>query len=362
MQTEAIGDISSQNNSVVRLRRQIINENTYVGGMMTSLLGTDGSQNIAYGVDGVFKLHKQHYLTAAWAQSISDGESSSLLSTDPSRVRINIANRDYAGFVYDLDYSFSGTSYNPGLGFQNRSDFTRFGNRVGFGWIPEDHSFINRHRVQVSGMLINSNVTGDTESFEFGPGYSLTSKNGQSLSLNTTYYYENIPEAFELGDDVTVQAGIYKYVASNFSYETSGARLYGIEISGYSGTFFDGWRHSVGLSPRWSVSPSLSLSGFFQVNYITFPDRNERLTASVAQLRMLYMFSTKFTVSAFTQYNSLANGIVSNLRIRYNPREGNDLYIVLNEAIHTDRSRLDPMLPFTNNRTILLKYTYTFTY
>ncbi len=362
MQTEAIGDISSQNNSVVRLRRQIINENTYVGGMMTSLLGTDGSQNIAYGVDGVFKLHKQHYLTAAWAQTISDNESTSLLSTDPARVRINIANRDYAGLVYDLDYSFSGKNYDPGLGFQNRSDFTRIGNSIGYGWIPENHSFINRHRAELSGMLITSNATGLTESAELGLGYSLTSKNGQSISFSGKYFYENIPETFELGNDAKVLAGIYEYFGSNFSYQTSNARLYGVEINGFSGTFFDGWRHSVGLSPRWSVSPSLSLSGFFQVNYITFPDRNERLTASAAQLRMLYMFSTKFTVSAFTQYNSLANGIVSNLRIRYNPREGNDLYIVLNEAIHTDRNRLDPMLPFTNNRTILLKYTYTFTY
>jgi len=362
MQTAAIGDISSQNNSVVRLRRQIINENSYVGGMMTSRLGIDGSQNLAYGVDGVFKLHKQHYLTAAWAQSFNDESDATLLSTEPARVWINVANRDYAGFIYDLDYSFSGQYYDPGLGFQNRSNFTRVGNSVGFGWMPENHSFIHRHRLRLSGMLVTTNTTGQTESAEIGPVYSLTTTNSQSLTIATKYAYENIPESFKLSDDVTVPMGMYNFFGSNFSYESSSAKLYGVEINGYTGTFFDGWRHSVGVSPRWNVSPSLNLSGLLQINYVTFPDRKERLTATVAQLRMLYMLSTKFTVSAFTQYNSLANGIVSNLRIRYNPREGNDLYIVFNEATHTDRNRLIPMLPFTNNRTVLLKYTYTFTY
>lgn len=361
MQTEALGDISSQNNSVLRLRRQIINENTNVGGMMTSRLGTDGSQNIAYGLDGVFKLFKQSYLTTAWAQTFNDGDEVSLFSTNPTRFRINLENRDYTGFIYNLDYSYSGEDYDPGLGFQNRSNFTRIGNSAGFGWIPENHSFINRHQLITNGFLVLSNATGLTESAEIGPAYSLNTKNAESLNFDVKYSYEDIPSAFSLSEDVTVPAGRYEFFGSNFSYQTSSAKLYGITISGYTGTFFDGWRHTAGLSPNWSLSPSMNISGLFQVNYITFPDRGERLTATVARLRMLYMLNTKFTVSAFSQYNSLANGIVSNLRIRYNPREGNDLYIVFNEATNTNRDRLDPMLPFANNRTILLKYTYTFT-
>lgn len=361
MQTAASGDLSGQNNSVLRMRRQIINENTYVGGMMTTLLGTDGSQNIAYGVDGVFKLFKQNYLTTAWAQSFNESESLSLLSTSPSRVWINLENRDYAGFIYNLDYSYSGDRFDPGLGFQNRSDFSRVGNSVGFGWIPDNHSFINRHRFRAVGSVVISNATGEAESAEIGSLYNLSTKKSQSLSLDLKYHYEDIPSSFSLSDDVTVPAGVYEFYGSNFSIETSNAKLYGIEVNGYSGSFYDGFRHTVGLSPRWNVSPSLSLSGLFQINYVTFPDRKEQLTATVARLRMLYMLNTKFTVSAFSQYNSLANGIVSNVRIRYNPREGNDLYVVINEASHTDRSRMNPMLPLTNNRTVLLKYTYTFT-
>lgn len=115
-------------------------------------------------------------------------------------------------------------------------------------------------------------------------------------------------------------------------------------------------------SPKLERFPSLNLSGLYQINYVTFPDRNQQLTASVARLRMLYMFNIAFSVSAFTQYNSLSNGIISNFRIRYNPSEGNDLYIVFNETFNTDRSRMNPVLPITDNRTILVKYTYTFNF
>jgi hypothetical protein len=52
--------------------------------------------------------------------------------------------------------------------------------------------------------------------------------------------------------------------------------------------------------------------------------------------------------------------IVSNFRIRYNPREGNDLFLVFNEGRNTDLTRETPQLPVYNVRTVMIKYTYTF--
>ncbi len=46
------------------------------------------------------------------------------------------------------------------------------------------------------------------------------------------------------------------------------------------------------------------------------------------------------------------------MRLRYNFRGGNDLWIVYNEGIHAER--WDPRLPRTDNRTVMVKYTYTF--
>jgi hypothetical protein len=61
MQTHSInqgeGDanpLSSENFGILRFRRQVFNENSYIGGILTSRVGTDGSYNTAYGVDGIF--------------------------------------------------------------------------------------------------------------------------------------------------------------------------------------------------------------------------------------------------------------------------------------------------------------------
>jgi len=72
------------------------------------------------------------------------------------------------------------------------------------------------------------------------------------------------------------------------------------------------------------------------------------------------MLSTALSFTAFVQYNSAIDAVIANLRFRYNPREGNDLYLVYDEGFNTDRYRQDPIPPATGNRTVLLKYTYTF--
>ena len=72
------------------------------------------------------------------------------------------------------------------------------------------------------------------------------------------------------------------------------------------------------------------------------------------------MVSTYLSLTAFVQFNSAQDIVVSNLRLRYNPQEGNDLYLVYDEGFNTDREREIPALPVTKNRTLLVKYTYTF--
>lgn len=76
------------------------------------------------------------------------------------------------------------------------------------------------------------------------------------------------------------------------------------------------------------------------------------------QLRALATLSLKFSASAFIQYNSADHAMIANVRLRFNPREGNDLYLVLNEDFNTQRKREILHLPFYNNQII---YTNTIT-
>ena len=367
MQTSELRDVpsdveplSSENFGVLRVRRRVFNPYSYVGCMMTSRIGTDGSYNVAYGLDGIFRLYGDDYLTVRWAQTFEDEAKNALLSLDPARIRVNWERRKQTGFGYDLELSRAGLDYDPGVGFEMREDFTRFGNHVFYGWIPGETSWLFRHRVFLEGFVFLRNVDGTIESVEIGPRWGFESKSGYSGSIGMKLFYESLDESFEFDDDVQIPVGEYTFYGLKGKIATPwGRRLYG-EIDLDAGSFYDGWRVSAGMTPLWSISPDFELSGMYQYNRILFPDRDLQWTAHIGRLRFLATLSTKLSASAFIQYNGASNVIIANIRLRYNPREGNDLYIVYNEVVNTDRYREIPNLPYRNNRAFMVKYTYTF--
>ena len=69
---------------------------------------------------------------------------------------------------------------------------------------------------------------------------------------------------------------------------------------------------------------------------------------------------TRWSLASFLQLNSAADAGLANVRLRYNPQEGSDLYLVVNWGFNTDALRASTGRPFTNGRAVLAKYTYTF--
>jgi len=104
----------------------------------------------------------------------------------------------------------------------------------------------------------------------------------------------------------------------------------------------------------------LEVGGSYEYNHVRFPERSQRFTSHIGQFRGLVMLNTSLSLTAFVQYNSAQDIVISNLRLRYNPHEGNDLYLVYDEGFNTNREREIPALPVMKNRTLLVKYTYTF--
>ncbi len=75
------------------------------------------------------------------------------------------------------------------------------------------------------------------------------------------------------------------------------------------------------------------------------------------------LYGESITANLFVedlQYNTAIDRVIANVRFRFNPREGNDFYIVYDEGLNTGIHRVSPSLPYSSGRTILLKYTYTF--
>ena len=351
--------VNSENFGVLRMRRQVINENSYVGGIFTSRIGSDGSYNVAYGIDGIFRLFGDDYLDVKWAQTFETSNKNNPLSMDPAKFRIQWERRNDKGFAYTFSISHSGTDFNPGIGFEMRDDYNGTWNILQWGWLP-DKSKLQSHKVFLR-FKANTRVQDNSlESAAVEPGWSFQSKSFFQGNFRFRYLVEDLLEDFELSDDAVIPAGRYQFVTSQIMFATPMSNSFFVNNLIDAGQFYDGQRVSLNIEPTWSISSSLALSGTYQFNYVSFPVRDQSFEAHIGRFKVLYMLNTKITFSAFIQYNSDADAISTNFRFRYNSREGNDLYLVFNEGRNTDLNREVPTLAPVSNRNIMIKYTYTF--
>ena len=362
MQTADHEEIAGENFGVIRMRRQVINPNSYVGGIFTSRIGMDGKQNFSYGVDGIFRLFGDDYLNVKWAQSYDSEIDSKLSSLDPSFILINWQRRSEEGFAYDFNYSYSGLKFNPGIGFVRRNGLQGGGARLLYGWIPGDQSWLFNYNFNVRGDRYVRLEDGQLESMEISPGFEINTKKGIHAEISTETAWEGVQYDFNLSDSIVIYAGDYVFTGFEGRFGTSEANRISVRGEVFAGQFYDGNRLGFGGEFNLNFSSSFILSPGYEFNHITFPDRetNNLLNIHAVNMKAQLMLSTKFSASVFVQYLNTEDEFMGNFRLRYNPREGNDFYLVYNDnRCFIDRRELYGH-PSFHNRTIMLKYTHTF--
>jgi hypothetical protein len=360
MQTAPSSNAASENFGVARVRRQVINQNSYVGGIMTSRIGTDGNYNVAYGVDGIFRLFGDDYLDVRMAQTYETGADNKFFSLDPTFAGIRWERRNDEGFAYDLSYTFTGQQMNPAMGFMRRNDVQGIGSRLQYGWFPDENSKFFSNRGMLQFQRYSRVSDGGLESMEISPGWFLNTKKGFGAFVELQYLAEGVAEDFEMADEVLVPAGEYGFLQTSARIFTPQTKTIAAMIRFEGGQFYDGERISVEVSPTLNLSASLQISGAYEFNAVNFPERHQELRSHIGRVNLLYMYSTKLSASMFVQVNNANDIFIGNFRIRYNPREGNDLYLVFNEYRGFMEPEVLPEQPPYYNRTILLKYTHTF--
>ncbi|MBN1133122.1 MAG: carbohydrate binding family 9 domain-containing protein [Bacteroidales bacterium] len=353
--------LETANHSVIRTRRQVaLNKNSYLGFMGTSKIERYGIYNLGYGFDAILNLKGDTYLKIAWAQTADSDSPNKMFSLDPSRYLVFLERRNYKGFSYGLSYERSGRSYNPEMGFEFRQDFTRFGQTVSYGIVPDEDSWQTRSQFSLDGEYYFRNGDGSLETINLSPSYYFSSRKNTELMIVIPFKYDDVLYSFDLSDEITIAEGQYRNIGINGSYSTSAEKRLITTLGAYSGKYYGGWRNSASVSPSLSIGSSWRLSLSYYFYRIDFSEPEQVYRSHLMRFRVWYMFSTKLSAMGFVQYNSLNQKFYVNLRFRYNPREGNDLYIVYNDLLNTGRDDFTPELPFSDKRIIMIKYTHTF--
>lgn len=360
LQTASFEELPSENFGVFRLKKRAFNEYSYLGGMFTSRLGVDGSYNIAYGVDGVVRVFGDDYLTIRLAQTLHDSAVNKPLSLNPTSFSVNWARRKQEGFSYSGGVSHSGTDFEPGIGFEMIDDVMAGAARLQYTWISPEESWLQSHNINVFNYMFYRLPDYSLLIYNLQPSWVFSSKNNWMGSASLVYRVDMLEEDFDLADPVIVPAGRYEYLSTELMLTTPGTSAFYAICMFEGGGYYDGYNVSPSIQPKWNLGASVELGGIYRLDLIRFPARGQSLNNHIAGLRALYMFSTKLSLSAFVQYNSAIHKVISNVRFRYNPREGTDLYVVFNEGRNTMLDREVPHLPVYDQRNITLKFSYTF--
>lgn len=361
MQTESLSELQlpGENFGVYRARRDMINANSYLGGIITTRLGMDGSYNIGTGADFIYNYSGSHYIDLKYAATFDSQFAESANPISNSIIRLFLQKQSSRGLFYRFTAKRAGERYLPAMGFESRFDYSMIDARLSYGHFNQTDSPIRTITPTIRYFVTTRNDDYSVESMLIENDWNINFKNNSDFSITANWWFENLQNPLFFSDDVFVEPGDYSFYGVRFEYEMSNARRLRTEVSGGINTFYDGSQISFGVSPTWNQSKFFEISGGVEFNLVEFPDRDQKEFLNIFRLRSLVALNTKASLQLLSQYNYLARRLGTNARFRYNFREGNDFWIVYSETSNTHLDRTIPTLPRFNNRVLLVKYTHT---
>ena len=183
----------------------------------------------------------------------------------------------------------------------------------------------------------------------------LETNSGDQISLNFNRWREVLVEAFEVVDGTLIPVGDYEY--DGFTFEISGAseRVLAPGFEYFRGEFFNGDRVEMSAELEWRPNRRLLMGVEYEYNDIQLPSGQfvTRLMAINADVA----FNVRWSWLNLLQYDNESESVGINSRLRWNPRAGQDLYIVINHGYSAEGSlsRLR-----SEQSQYAVKYTHTF--
>jgi len=206
------------------------------------------------------------------------------------------------------------------------------------------------------------NGDGSLESGQYALWVQWETKGGFGGWLEPKLFVEDVLDPFSIGGEGEIPAGRHEFADFQVALQMPAGRRLRTNLDARAGTFFDGTRAQIILGPTWNVSPNLELGADYQFTRLDFGDRDQRANIHLTRLRIRTAVDSRLSGNAFVQYSTTSDQVDLNVRVRYSFAEGTDLWLVYNEGLRTERDLLldGPRLPLSQSRTLMLKYSYTF--
>jgi hypothetical protein len=354
MQTAATTDIPSENFGVVRIRRRTFNAGSYAGLMFTGRIPADGESSLAFGVDGTVHFGGQTYARGSFAQSLRGGQG----DLNSTAGIVAFERRAGSGLSYTQSFGWTGSSFDPGIGFVDRDGIFRYDGAADYLWVLDRDNALYRHGPGIE-VLALTRTDGGLESLEIAPAWQIRWKSGVNLDLEANFAVEDVAEPFELGE-TTIPGGRYQFTSIRGFLTLPPTWRFSSRMYARYGQYFDGRWLLIALRPFWRASEHLEIGLDYERTRAEFHEREARFDSDILRLRAHGALDRSLSMSAFVQYNSLTKRLSADARVRYNFAEGRDLYIIYSEGLRVDN--VTRRLHTLGERSILVKFSYAMIY
>jgi len=321
LQSRRRGDIPSNNFTVVRMSRDIFRQSV-LGFMMTNRQSTkSGDYNRALAIDGDFVFGENFsmngYLSMTSTPGLSDDNLAGKLAFEWISDFLNMR-----AHYFDIQENF-----NAEMGFIRRTGIRQ--SRLQIGYTPEPNipgvRRLNPHfsfeytTDQENRLLLRSNHGHLQVDFINGGNWG--------LQWNDNCEFVDFP--FDIQEDITIPVDTYEsqYWRTEIRSDKS-RKLYG-ELSYQWGDFYGGKSKIVSVSNGYRPVAGFSSELSLVYNDIDLPQGS--FVNHLLRSKMVYNFSTRFSLMSLIQWNSDTDDVSMNIRLHYIYRPGSDLYFVYNE-------------------------------
>ena len=327
----------STNFTVVRVKRDILRRSA-VGALFTnrsvSVAGEEPGANRVFGADATLAFYDNVSVVSYFARTQTPGIEGRDTSYQGQLI--------YAGDRYGLTAEHLAVEDNfiPEVGFLRRDNFRRSYASGRFSPRPRSLEAVRQFRFEAAYDYILTADTGILETKQAQVGFSTEFETSDRLGMTFADNYEFLVVPFEPGPGVVLPVGGYGFRDVEATY-TIGAqrRLTGI-VTVRGGEYFNGNIRSVGFSRgRVALTPELSVEPTLSENWIDTPQGSFHTRLIVS--RVTYTFSPRMFFGGLIQYNSAANTVSTNLRLRWEYSPGSELFVVYTEDRDSDPLRPD---------------------
>ena len=280
-----------------------------------------------------------------------------------SMANVVISRTVSVGYNLNSSFEYVEKAFKPLSGFAPDSSYVLSSVTNNYMWKGKEASPLNfywlTNSLQHKFRMINDTHESIYGELEWGNMF----RSGATILLVPFIGREYLPYDWNFSGDITIPGNYYSYSGVKIQYDSRQTKPLNYTVVATMNGFYAGERINLSANGYYAINKNFRVTYKYDFNHFNFPQYtspsdNHEFQSNLFALGIAYTQSIYFSAKALVQYDDVSKTVGGNFRIRINPKEGTDLYIVYNPRLNTsfppnDRATVD-------QQTFIIKFSKAF--